>query len=204
MLHCRFFIKRSDAQLHELHTVTSLSVTVIHKTLNFVPVYMRWRWFSSISSPLPRFLIPYSLHSPVVYPFAKPYRIISLDWLPRLAPCGTESAISHSSTRQWRASTGLSRGRFKKNQGDGPTVCRGFEHHTLENNVLIHHRQLLTNSTLKLRIVFWDVLPCKIIVDRRFRCTCCLHQKTNLNFILAAVRTWNLTDSTFSIVAFCL
>jgi len=56
------------------------------------------------------------------------------------------------------------------------------------------------------RIVFWDVLPCKIIVDRRFRGTCCLHhrslkrrstiilhgstsQKTILNFILAAVRT---------------
>jgi hypothetical protein len=74
------------------------------------------------------------------------------------------------------------------------------------------------------RIVFWDVLPCKIIVDRRFRvCTASiithpwwwrqyaplkhrltiiLHgstsQKTILNIILAAVRTWNLT----SIVSF--
>jgi hypothetical protein len=28
---------------------------------------------------------------------------------------------------------------------------------------------------LKFVIVFWDVLPCKIIVDRRFRGTCCLH-----------------------------
>jgi hypothetical protein len=27
----------------------------------------------------------------------------------------------------------------------------------------------------KFRIVFWDVLPCRIIVDRRFRGTCCLH-----------------------------
>jgi hypothetical protein len=26
------------------------------------------------------------------------------------------------------------------------------------------------------RIVFWDVLPCKIIVEWRFRGTCCLHQ----------------------------
>jgi hypothetical protein len=48
------------------------------------------------------------------------------------------------------------------------------------------------------RIVFWDVLPCKIIVDRRFRGAYCLHhqgssQKTILNIILAAVRTWNLT-----------
>jgi hypothetical protein len=27
------------------------------------------------------------------------------------------------------------------------------------------------------RIVFWDVLPCKIIVDRRFRGTYCLHHQ---------------------------
>jgi hypothetical protein len=44
---------------------------------------------------------------------------------------------------------------------------------------------------MKFRSVFWDVLSCKIIVDRRFRGTCCLHhqgdhssQKTNLNIIL--------------------
>jgi hypothetical protein len=61
---------------------------------------------------------------------------------------------------------------------------------------------------MKFRIFFWDVLPCKIIVDRRFRGTYCLHlwwstiilhrstsQKTILIFILAAVRTWNLTSS---------
>jgi hypothetical protein len=30
---------------------------------------------------------------------------------------------------------------------------------------------------MKFRIVFWDVLPCKIIVDRRFRGTCCLHHQ---------------------------
>jgi hypothetical protein len=28
---------------------------------------------------------------------------------------------------------------------------------------------------MKFRIVFWDVLPCKIIVDRRFRGTCGLN-----------------------------
>jgi hypothetical protein len=27
------------------------------------------------------------------------------------------------------------------------------------------------------RIVFWDVLPCKIIVDRRFRGAYCLHHQ---------------------------
>jgi hypothetical protein len=30
---------------------------------------------------------------------------------------------------------------------------------------------------MKFRFVFWDVLPCKIIVDRRFRDTCCLHNQ---------------------------
>jgi hypothetical protein len=31
--------------------------------------------------------------------------------------------------------------------------------------------------SVKFRIVFWNVLPCKIIVDRRFRGACCLHQQ---------------------------
>jgi hypothetical protein len=89
--------------------------------------------------------------------------------------------------------------------------------------------QVLTAASMKFRFVFWDVLPCKIIVDRRFRGMCCLHpqglmyisvtlthpwwwrqyaplkrwstvilhgstsQKTVLNIILTAVRTWNLT-----------
>jgi hypothetical protein len=35
--------------------------------------------------------------------------------------------------------------------------------------------QVLTVASMKFRIVFWDVLPCKIIVDQRFRRTCCLH-----------------------------
>jgi hypothetical protein len=30
---------------------------------------------------------------------------------------------------------------------------------------------------MKFRIVFWDVLPCKITVDRRFRGACCLHHQ---------------------------
>jgi len=36
-------------------------------------------------------------------------------------------------------------------------------------------------SPTKLRFVFWDVLPCKIIVDRRFRGTCCLHHQGDEN-----------------------
>jgi hypothetical protein len=52
-----------------------------------------------------------------------------------------------------------------------------------------------TIAIMMFRVVFWDILPCKIIVDRRFRGVYCLHhhpsisQKTTLNIILAAVRT---------------
>jgi hypothetical protein len=31
--------------------------------------------------------------------------------------------------------------------------------------------QVLTAASMTFRIVFWDVLPCKMIVDRRFRGT---------------------------------
>jgi hypothetical protein len=80
------------------------------------------------------------------------------------------------------------------------------------NVFLLYLHRKTQEREMKFRIVFWDVLPCKIIVDRRFRGTCCLHhtivplkrrstiilhgstyQKTILNFILTAVRTWNLT-----------
>jgi hypothetical protein len=45
--------------------------------------------------------------------------------------------------------------------------------------------QVLTAASMKFRFVFWDVLPCKIIVDRRFRGTCCLHhQGADLNSIM--------------------
>jgi len=33
--------------------------------------------------------------------------------------------------------------------------------------------QVLTAANMKFRFVLWDVLPCKIIVDRRFRGTFC-------------------------------
>jgi hypothetical protein len=36
---------------------------------------------------------------------------------------------------------------------------------------------LRTHLGLKSRFVFWDVLPCKIIIDRRSRSTCCLHHQ---------------------------
>jgi hypothetical protein len=37
--------------------------------------------------------------------------------------------------------------------------------------------QVFTAASMKFRFVFWDVLPCKIIVDRRFRGRCCLHHQ---------------------------
>jgi hypothetical protein len=69
------------------------------------------------------------------------------------------------------------------------------------------------------RIVFWDVLPCKIVVDRRFRGAYCLHhqasiilhgstfQKTILNYFISCLlnavvsfshitpRTWEFLSS---------
>jgi hypothetical protein len=40
--------------------------------------------------------------------------------------------------------------------------------------------QVLTAASMKFRSVFWDVLPCKIIVDRRFRGTNCLNHHSSL------------------------
>jgi hypothetical protein len=75
----------------------------------------------------------------------------------------------------------------------------------------LFHNTMYENTLPLFRFVFWDVLPCKIIVDRRFRGTRCppssgrslgsTSQKINLNFILAAVRTWNLTH--YPCYAFC-
>jgi hypothetical protein len=35
--------------------------------------------------------------------------------------------------------------------------------------------QVLTAASMTFRVVFWDILPCKMIVDRRFRGAYCLH-----------------------------
>jgi hypothetical protein len=37
--------------------------------------------------------------------------------------------------------------------------------------------QVRTAASMMFRIVFWNVLPCKIIVDRRFRGAYCLHHQ---------------------------
>jgi hypothetical protein len=41
---------------------------------------------------------------------------------------------------------------------------------------------------MKFRTVFWVILPCKIIVERRFRGTYCLHHHSSL--MMEAVRTY--------------
>jgi hypothetical protein len=35
--------------------------------------------------------------------------------------------------------------------------------------------KVLTAASMMFRVVFWDILPCKMIVDRRFRGAYCLH-----------------------------
>jgi hypothetical protein len=37
--------------------------------------------------------------------------------------------------------------------------------------------QVLTAASMMFRVVFWDILPCKTIIDRRFRGMCCLHHR---------------------------
>jgi hypothetical protein len=62
---------------------------------------------------------------------------------------------------------------------DGGTVFPVAEAATAEVTIvpryadasLLVRFQVLTAANMKFRIVFWDVLPCKIIVDRRFRGT---------------------------------
>jgi hypothetical protein len=47
--------------------------------------------------------------------------------------------------------------------------------------------QVLTAASMMFRVVFWDVLPCKMIVDRRFKGAYCLHHQGSL--MMEAVRT---------------
>jgi hypothetical protein len=49
----------------------------------------------------------------------------------------------------------------------------------------------LDKCLIEFRIVFWDLLPCKIIIDRRFRGTCCLHHQgwATASLMMKAART---------------
>jgi hypothetical protein len=50
------------------------------------------------------------------------------------------------------------------------------------NHIYLLLRNIITNYfkriPIKFTFVFWDVLPCKIFIDRRFRGTCCLHHRS--------------------------
>jgi hypothetical protein len=48
---------------------------------------------------------------------------------------------------------------------------------SLCSQILYSRFQVLTAASMMFRIVFWDVLPCKIIVDRRFRDVYCLRHQ---------------------------
>jgi hypothetical protein len=79
-----------------------------------------------------------------------------------------------------------------------------LEQQTIQPQVRFH---VLTAASMMFRAVFWVILPCRMIVDRPLMMeavrtsetsvdnhfTRQYNQKTTLNIILAAVRTWNLT-----------
>jgi hypothetical protein len=47
---------------------------------------------------------------------------------------------------------------------------------------LAEHSLLALKELMKMfRVVFWDILPCKMIVDRRFRGAYCLHHPMDMN-----------------------
>jgi hypothetical protein len=56
--------------------------------------------------------------------------------------------------------------------------------------------QILTAVCMKMmfRVVFWDILPCKMIVDRRFRDAYCLHHQVHENVCLRDVSPCSLVE----------
>jgi hypothetical protein len=73
-----------------------------------------------------------------------------------------------------------------------PHACymhRSSHHSWLDCADNMWRRKITNVLFIKFRIVFSDVLPCKIIADNYFT----RQYIPELNFILAAVRTWNLT-----------
>jgi hypothetical protein len=60
-----------------------------------------------------------------------------------------------------------------------PQSCVNSMHRTncIPNIHLNVRFQVLTAANMMFRIVFWDVLPCKMFVDRRFRGAYCLHHQ---------------------------
>jgi hypothetical protein len=62
------------------------------------------------------------------------------------------------------------------NMSTMPRIIDGHHFHKDLSEPLLH---ILNVKRMKImfRIVFWDVLPCKIIVNQRFRGAYCLHHQ---------------------------
>jgi hypothetical protein len=58
--------------------------------------------------------------------------------------------------------------------------------------------KVLTEASMMFRAVFWVVLPCKMIVDRRFRGAYCLHYQYNPED--SSEQVYNSTQSAVAIV----
>jgi hypothetical protein len=75
-------------------------------------------------------------------------------------------------------------------------LCIYFVH--IEQRIYFRF-QVLTTARMKFRFVFWDILPCKVIVDRRFRGTCCLRHQSEGALMIEAARTSEmLVDNYFT------
>jgi hypothetical protein len=59
-------------------------------------------------------------------------------------------------------------------------------------SVYIQYKQAVRHPLL-FRVVFWDIVPCKMIVDRRFRGTYCLHHQGSL----MSTHLWNVGRQSF-------
>jgi hypothetical protein len=84
--------------------------------------------------------------------------------------------------------------------GSGYSTTAGFWKHI---NWRVRF-QVLTAASMKVRIVFWDVLPCKIIVDRRFRDACCLYHQGWGSTIILHGSTSQKTILTFTLIDICV
>jgi hypothetical protein len=79
-------------------------------------------------------------------------------------------------------------GRIKHRRWPGVDVL-GVEYKVMSENIV--RFQVLTAASMKFRIVFWDVLQCKIIVDRKLFYTA-VHPRRQLWTSNNVVRTFNL------------
>jgi hypothetical protein len=56
-------------------------------------------------------------------------------------------------------------------------MVQEIQHNILEGTNVNVRFQVLTATSMMFRVVFWVILPCKMIVDRRFRGAYCLHHQ---------------------------